>query len=48
MGLGVNLSTPTFVPVQITNSSYVSKTNKLQKIFKYDIEYKLSNQRPAR
>jgi hypothetical protein len=48
MGLGVNLATPTFEPVQILNSSYVSKTNSLQKIFKYDIEYKVSNQRPAR
>ena len=48
MGLGVTLDTKTFVPVQITNSSYISKTNKLQKVFKYDIEYKLSNQRPSR
>ena len=48
MGLGVNLGSPTFEPVQILNSSYISKTNNLQKIFKYDIEYKVSNQRPAR
>ena len=48
MGLGVTLSEPTFVPIQITNSSYIAKSNKLQKVFKYDIEYKLSNQRPSR
>jgi len=45
MGLGTTIPT-TFIPVQITNSSYQHKTNKLQKIFKYDIQYKLANQRP--
>ena len=46
MGLGVTLSSKTFVPVNITNSSYVAKTNKQQKAFQYNIEYKLSNDRP--
>lgn len=47
MGLGVTVSN-TFVPIQITNSSYLHKTNKLQKAFQYDIEYKLANPRPNR
>jgi hypothetical protein len=47
MGLGTTIS-KTFVPVQITNSSYTSKTNKLQKIFQYNIEYTLANQRPGK
>lgn len=35
-----------FVPINITNSSYVWKTNpRGQRVFQYDIEYKLSNQR---
>jgi hypothetical protein len=35
-----------FVPINITNSSYVWKTNpKNQRVFQYDIEYKFSNQR---
>lgn len=45
MGLGQSV-TNTFVPVQITNSSYVHKTSALQKVFQFDIEYKLSNPRP--
>lgn len=47
MGLGVSISN-TFVPVQITNTSYTAKTNKLQKLFQFDIEYKLANPRPNR
>jgi len=47
MGLGVTVSN-TFVPIQITNSSYSHKTNRLQKAFQYDIEYKLANPRPNR
>ncbi len=46
MGLGVTLPNKTFIPVNITNSSYVAKTNKQQKAFQYNIEYKLSNDRP--
>ena len=35
-----------FVPINITNSSYIWKTNpKNQRVFQYDIEYKFSNQR---
>ena len=45
MGLGVQLS-KTFIPVNIMNSSYTAKTNNLQKAFQYNIEYKLSNDRP--
>ena len=45
MGLGVELS-KTFIPVNIMNSSYTAKTNNLQKAFQYNIEYKLSNDRP--
>ena len=47
MGLGQSIS-KSFVPVQITNSSYTHKTSNLQKIFQYDIQYKLANQRPGR
>ena len=47
MGLGQSV-TNTFVPVQITNSSYTHKTSALQKVFQFDIEYKLSNPRPNR
>jgi hypothetical protein len=39
----------TFQPVNLTSVTYNWKTNKRgQKVFKYDIEYKLSNQRTAR
>ena len=47
MGLGQSV-TKTFLPVQITNSSYTHKTSNLQKIVQYDIEYKLANPRPNR
>ena len=47
MGLGTTID-KTFVPIQITNSSYTQKTSALQKAFQYDIEYKYSNQRPGR
>ena len=47
MGLGVSISN-TFVPVQITNTAYTAKTNKLQKLFQFDIQYKLANPRPNR
>jgi len=47
MGLGSTIS-KTFVPVQITNSGYTHKTSNLQKLFQFDIEYKLANQRPGR
>lgn len=47
MGLGTTID-KTFIPIQITNSSYTHKTSNLQKIFQFDIEYKLANQRPGR
>lgn len=47
MGLGSTIS-KTFVPIQITNSSYTHKTSQLQKLFQFDIEYKYANQRPGR
>ncbi|QDP58524.1 MAG: hypothetical protein Unbinned175contig1000_20 [Prokaryotic dsDNA virus sp.] len=47
MGLGVTVQ-KTFVPIQITNSSYVSKTSRLQKAFQFNIQYKLANPRPNR
>ena len=38
-----------FVPVTITNSSYITNMNtSRQKLFKYDIEYKYANPRPER
>lgn len=38
-----------WIPINITNSSYIHNTNKRsQKTFQYEIQYTLSNQRPSR